>query len=247
MIKKRETFELSIVPGRIHATAAQNMKTNGVTPKKEASWEVDIPFSQWTAEERADICEKLAEHPYEVYALLKGQTPPWLTQAFHSRRWSEFGQAACSCGLDGCLHIPSVMAEADQRIQSDPLLGLALMGLMRERLLNAVFQDWAGKVPEAAESESGEDLSKLEEKGKVGPSSGEWLAEAAEQGKLHEPGAAYNEVTIQLKDIPDGEVVIDDWTELLPKVKAVQQVIRQITSEAGVKAQESLGLIKKSV
>ncbi|MBE9917367.1 hypothetical protein G8C92_25445 [Paenibacillus donghaensis] len=246
-MNKEEAFDLKIVPGRIHAAAAHNGQEHNDNVKKQPFWQVDIPFEQWSMEKRADISRDLAQNPYEVFGLLRGQTPPWLEEMLQSCWQPKPDQAACNCGRGECGHISEVLTEAYRHIRLDPFLGLALFGLERGPLLDAVFQDWAAKMPKASGAADGGDLSRLEEKGKAGPSAGEWLAEAAEQGKLHEPGALYHEVVIHLDNVPDGEPKADDWSELLPKVKSVQQVISQITTEAAGKARESLNLIPKSL
>ncbi|MWV45740.1 hypothetical protein GRF59_19170 [Paenibacillus sp. HJL G12] len=245
MLKKNEPYELSIVPGWIHAKEAQSQKSDSGPGIAEAGWKVDIPYPLLTMDGQVEIGERFAGHPYALYALLKNEAPSWLDGLLPDGA-SLPEQAVCSCGTDGCGHIQAVMEAAEQKLRSEPLLRLVLRGLTRENLLNHVFREWAEEVPPAAETADGEALSKLEEKGKAGPSSGEWLAEAAEQGKLHEPGAAYREVSVSPKAVPEDELEIDDWTELLPKVKAVQQVVRQITLEAAGKARDRLNMTKDS-
>ncbi|MEC0240842.1 hypothetical protein P4H66_13380 [Paenibacillus dokdonensis] len=243
---KREPFELSIVPGWIHAKEARSQKSNEESAETHVYWKVEIPCPQLTAEERTEICERLADHPDDVYGLLKNQQPSWLEEEIPADDVPRLDQAKCSCGQSECRHIQMVLETVEHKLHSEPLLRLTMLGITREQLLNFVFQEWAEEVPAVAESSDEEALSKLEEKGKSGPSSGEWLAEAAEQGKLHEPGSTYLDVKVHLNAIPDDELEMDDWTELLPNVKAVQQVIRQITLEAAGKARESLGSIKNS-
>lgn len=233
MTNYMDTFELSIVPGWIHATAA---------PVKEirqgAPWEAHIPAAPFAAEETADILRELAGHPLELHALLKGQMPLWLEEDVMSQYAPDLDRATCACGQDGCDHIRLVLEEAERKFRAEPLLRLALLGLPRDQLLNAVFRDWAERVPPAAESSDGDALGKLEEKGKGGPLAGEWLAEAAEQGKLHEPGAGFRDVAVSLRTEPVDELEVDDWAALLPRVKNVQQIIRQIASDAADKARE---------
>ncbi|MCJ8011874.1 hypothetical protein MUG84_08980 [Paenibacillus sp. KQZ6P-2] len=247
MIKKKELFELSIVPGWIHAKEIQGQKSNAGAVGVDVGWKVDIPCLQLTEEEREHICERLSGHPLSLYALLKNDIPSWLTEAVSEEYAPRPDQAQCSCGQEGCDHVQVAMEAALAKLRSEPLLRLALVGLTRDNLLNHVFREWAEEVPWAAESGDGEALSKLEEKGKSGPSSGEWLAEAAEQGKLHEPGASYRDVSVNLQAVPENDLEMDDWTELLPRVKAVQQVVRQIVMDASGKAKESLDSIKDSI
>lgn len=241
MTKITDTFELGIVPGWIHAKTAQARAKS-----QDAACEVHIPIPPFSKEETAEISRELAGHPYELHALLKGRAPLWLEEDVKSRYAPDLERATCECGQEGCDRIRAVLEEAERKFRAEPLLRLALLGLSKEQLLNAVFRDWAERVPPAAESEDSDALGKLEEKGKSGPSTGEWLAEAAEQGKLHEPGAAFHDVAVDLQAGPGEELRVDDWTVLLPKVKNVQQVIGQITSEAAAKALEQAGKIGKT-
>lgn len=237
-------FELNIVPGWIHAKIAPAV-TPG-TPEKGGPFEAHIPFAPFSAEEAADIVKELSGHPYELYALLRSRPPLWLEEDVKSRYAPDWARAECGCGKNGCGHVRAVLAEAERKFQDEPVLRLTLLGLPKERLLNDVFRDWAERVPPAAESDDSEALGKLEEKGKAGPSAGEWLAEAAEQGKLHEPGAEYHDVKVHLQAEPTGELQIDDWAALLPGVKNAEQIVRRITTETAEKARERLSLIKDS-
>lgn len=234
--KKKEAFELSIVPGWIHAEEARDHTSSGT----EADWRVDLPCPQLAPEERAEIIEHFTDDPLELNALLKNHLPAWLDERISSKHSPEAAKAECRCGDAGCKHVPAVIQAAEQKLQEEPLLWLTLIGLSREELLDAVFRGWAETMPEAAESSDDEALGRLEEKGKSGPSAGEWLAEAAEQGKLHEPGAGYRDVAFHLNAKPEGEPQIDNWTPLLPNVKAVQQLVAQLTSETAAKAWEDL-------
>lgn len=240
MTKNKEAFELSIVPGWIHAMEAGNGKNGGPAGDADPGWKVDIPSNQLSVDERTAILERLGDHPMELYALLNHRKPSWFDEDIASKCVPAPAQAVCGCGEQGCRHVDAVMERVEHKLQAEPLLALALAGITRESLLDAVFGQWAAAVPPVAESPDGEALSKLEEKGKSGPSSGEWLAEAAEQGKLHEPGAAYRDVAVHLDSAGNEGPEVDDWKELLPRVKAVQQVIQQITAEAAEKARESL-------
>ncbi|WP_410513296.1 hypothetical protein PaeBR_02200 [Paenibacillus sp. BR2-3] len=129
------------------------------------------------------------------------------------------------------------------------LLALKLTGLSKEELLEAVFACWAEA---AVENQAGgginpaaglaSELARLERKGPA-ISSGEWLAEAAAEGSLHQPGTLFHEVGDRpFPDDPVVAVAAEDWQALLPQTPKVQEglalVMRRVAETAARRARE---------
>ncbi|NMO97297.1 hypothetical protein HII30_16145, partial [Paenibacillus lemnae] len=95
--------------------------------------------------------------------------------------------------------------------------------------------------PPAAGGSAGEAAAKPKEKAPAGPSPGEWLAEAAAEGRLHRPGPLLQEVELRLAPPPPPEELqpAGDWAGLLPQTRgarsaeeALALVIRQAADQA---------------
>ncbi|WP_145026777.1 hypothetical protein [Paenibacillus sp. Y412MC10] len=215
------------------------IRAQGTTAEGREEWTLGIPVTVDGAVPAGTIVERLADCPADLYLLLQGSQLPWLDELLGQTALS-WGEAVCSCGADGCPHASESMPAIRQRLADEPLLMLALLELPREELLGRVFGDWAGSLPPGDAKLADGDLSSLEEKGKGGPSPGEWLAEAAQQGMLHEPGAPYREVAVHLKAVPAKDMPEEDWSGLLPKVTAARQVIRSIKTQTAARAKEQL-------
>ncbi|GAB6992085.1 hypothetical protein [Paenibacillus pini] len=266
MTKEAWSIELNIVPGLVKGkvtagsahpspvlqSLASDSPKDVQTESPEGVLEVSIPCEAKVPSVKAEIEKRLELNLYELYALLQGETTPWLDRLLPVDTGFIWGTPACSCnkdkhssnsGIDAvCLHAEAVLLQAQQRLKEEPMLRLLLLGLSREILLASVFGGWAQLVPAHSGTPAAEEAARLEEKSKSGPSAGEWLAEAAEQGKLHEPGAAFNEVNIRLTPhaVTIKELPFDEWPAFLPELKTVEAVLRDIISRTAKRAEERL-------
>ncbi|MDT3428295.1 hypothetical protein J2Z22_003887 [Paenibacillus forsythiae] len=206
-----------------------------------------LKMEVWPIARRREVVERLAESPHELYGLLQGRLPGWLAEPGLWPDDSELSDpAAAEEAEDG-----AAMAKVRERLAKEPLAALALRGLPKGELMDAVFGLWAaagGSVPgeEAgagpAASLSAE-LARLEKKG-TAVSAGEWLAEAAAEGSLHQPGPLFPEVRDRPVPVspslpPPGE----DWRPLLPNVPRANEgleLIMRRAAEAAVRRAKGL-------
>lgn len=112
-----------------------------------------------------------------------------------------------------------------ERLAEEPLLALSLRGFTKGELLDGIFALWAetdiaaddSETEAAPASELATELARLERKGPA-ISSGEWLAEAAAEGSLHQPGPQFHEITARpFPSSPVVAAVTEDWGALLPQ------------------------------
>lgn len=190
--------------------------------------EVNIPVEVCSPLIQEEILTELQNTPYELYHLLKGEAPQWLNDLLPSSAdiWME--AATCNCGDLNCQEVLAIREYAEQQLSADPLMKLTLMGLPRQELMSGVLGAWSASTISEEKEVVRIEVSLMEEKGKTGPSAGEWLAEAAEQGRLHEPGPLFRDVTLNLTSSEEVEIHTDDWTPLLPGASGVQKALRLI-------------------
>ncbi|OAB45420.1 hypothetical protein [Paenibacillus glacialis] len=216
---------LDVRPGMLIGTFAKSL--DELT--EVSTHEVNIPVAQVCSPLiKEEILLELKNSPHDLYLLLKGTTPQWLNDLMPSSKEILMEEATCSCGNSNCQEILVVREYAGQQLSIDPVMQLTLMGLPRKELMSGVFGVWSASINPKAKEFAGVEASLMEEKGKSGPSPGEWLAEAAEQGRLHEPGPLFREVTLNLKPPEDGENQLDDWTPLLKGSLGVQKALKMI-------------------
>jgi hypothetical protein len=205
---------------------------------KDNNHEVSISVERCSPLIQEEILSELAENPHDLYCLLKGEVPQWLHDLWPSpdRKWME--EAACHCGNPKCHALLTVREYAWQQVSIDPIMKLTLMGLPRKELLSSVFGTWSASNITQAKATAEVEASLTKEKEKQGPSPGDWLAEAAEQGRLHEPGPLFRDVTIQLSPPEDSELHPDDWTPLLQGVPGVKKALRMILKKTSDTAEK---------
>ncbi|WP_159081761.1 hypothetical protein [Paenibacillus sp. CAA11] len=128
---------------------------------------------------------------------------------------------------------------AAERWQSELLLRLQALGAAPETLGAAVFAAWAQDVTTASRSfeqwAKGREGVSAEATPQEGPSLGEWLAEAAVQGRLHEPGPQLHDVRVQLSPDPGAEppeVNAAALAALLPAVRGAAGGLAAVAAKA---------------
>lgn len=170
---------------------------------------------------KEEVLARFAADAQALYGLLQGKLPEWLAPLSLSVM-DEEADAGCSCEGTACSHAAAVLAAAREQLAAEPLLHLVLLGLPREALLAGVFAAWAQASAPAAGSEAAGSAAAPKEKAPAGPSPGEWLAEAAGEGRLHRPGQLLAEVEVGVKSPPPPEALrpAGDWAGLLPGARA---------------------------
>ncbi|MBP2001637.1 hypothetical protein J2Z69_002682 [Paenibacillus shirakamiensis] len=178
-------------------------------------------------------------------AALLPETPPWAAAP-----GAPLG--ACSCGRAGCAHVAAAAELAAAHWAQQPLLRLSALGLAPERLQAAVFAAWAAAAPPGAaelpEAAYGGDTGRAL---REGPGLAEWLAEAAEQDRMHVPGPQFHDVKVNLTSAglhpglgtaaPDAR----DWAQLLPGVPGAAAAVARIAARASERSQEQAETVNR--
>ncbi|AIQ10975.1 hypothetical protein [Paenibacillus durus] len=259
-----ETMNMQIeaAPGRLTAvwtpvsgTAAKgHTDGEGAMDSQQASpkFRHVLKMEVWTPSRRREVVERLAESPQELYGLLKGCLPAWLAELGLWPDDSELSAPADPDADEGDGD-KAALAKVRERLAKEPLEALALRGLPKGELTDAVFALWAGGgSPSAEEAGAGPasaslsaELARLEKKG-TAISAGEWLADAAAEGSLHQPGPLFSEVRSRPVPVspslpPPGE----GWRPLLPNVPRANEGLELIMQRAAeAAARRAKGLAK---
>lgn len=223
-----EEIRLVFSPGQIRGTLAG-----------EPPHEVVISVAVLTAAAKDGVLRRLGGDPQALYRLLQGRPAPWLDEWGPSSVPDEGSAARCTCGRAACGHAAAVLEAARLRLAAEPLQRLALLGLPREELLAGVFGAWAAVIPQAAGGSAGGVAARPKEKAPMGPSPGEWLAEAAAEGRLHRPGPQLGEVEVRLQPPPPPEQLgpAGDWAGLLPQVRGAAKALGLVARQAADNAE----------
>ena len=230
-------LQLEAVPGVLKATRV-------VLPGSKSEMSIKVPV--WSPSTREELVRRLALCPNEMYALLQGRAPQWFTE------WgflpSELEQNLGTGEKDLDIKNEDMLKQIKKGLSEQPVLALKLRGFPKEELLEAVFAYWAETAAEAEEVTGANpatilatELARLERKGPA-ISAGEWLAEAAAEGSLHQPGTLFHEVGERpFPKNPAVAAVTEDWQTLLPQTPKVQEgltlVMRRVAEAAAGRAQ----------
>lgn len=235
-----EGIVLAITPGQL------KVKWDGGNESSEPH-EISIQVNMLNPANREKVLAYLEEDPLALYRLLAGQDAAWLDElAPLSLEGGETAEAACSCGQAACGHAAALLAAAAQKLAAEPLQRLTLLGLPREALLASVFDAWAKAAPPPAGGSAAELATRAKEKGPSGPSPGEWVAEAAAEGRLHRPGPQLGELAVQLSPPPPADQLgpAGDWTSLLPGVRGVSKALGLVARGAAKQAEQKRRSLK---
>ncbi|MGG3284150.1 hypothetical protein [Paenibacillus solani] len=235
-----EGIGLEISPGQLKA------KVNGGKESSEPH-ETSVQVDMLNPADREKVLAYLEEDPLALYRLLAGQDAAWLDElAPLSLEGSETAGASCSCGQAACGQAAALLAAAARQLEAEPLQRLTLLGLPREALLASIFDAWAKAAPPAAGGSAAELATRAKEKGPSGPSPGEWVAEAAAEGRLHRPGPQLGELEVQLSPPPPADQLgpAGDWTSLLPGVRGVSKALGLVARGAAKQAEQKRRSLK---
>lgn len=137
-------------------------------------------------------------------------------------------------------------------------LQLALLGWSPESLVEAVWTAWANEwpLPDAEKTLSeivGRSDSAQRGSASEGPRIAEWLAEMADQGKLHQPGPQFHDVEIRLESYAaesrtEPEILADlkeQTAALLPGVFGAAKGLGLVAEGAMQRAEELAAALRK--
>ncbi|MGP0587053.1 hypothetical protein [Paenibacillus timonensis] len=216
--------------------------------------------------ERPRLAAALADHGAGGIAkLLPAERAPWLlgegadVLVGAEGRGGESGAgvgatpspgARCACGDPGCARLAPAQAAARAAWAADAELRLRRLGWTREALLAAVWAAWAADAP-LADAEAAlrraagpREAARREAAGPGGQPLAERLAEAAEQGRLHEPGPEFHDVDVELG--PAGPAAASappgpdpaPWAALLPGVRGAATGLSLVAERVMQRAEE---------
>ncbi|WP_339253248.1 hypothetical protein [Paenibacillus sp. FSL P2-0136] len=205
---------------------------------------VTLHIPQWTPARKNEVLHQLAAHPGELYDLLQGSLNGGLAALELLPVDDELRLAAEEQGT-GLLPAEELVQRVRQQLTQEPLLAFALRGLSKEELLSGVFALWAEQENERSTEEDApasvslaSELARLERKGPA-VSSGEWLAEAAAEGSLHQPGPLFHEISSRpFPAMPEVMEPEEDWSALLPQTPKAREglaLLMRRVSEAAAK------------
>lgn len=255
-------LRLDIQPGRVKARRLQGSgstpelqgmrKAAAAAQEPEAAAVLSLEVPPWTAERKGTVLRELAAHPGELYGLLQGELSVRLAGLGLLPAEEELASAVFEQEL-GPADRARLKTLLTQRLTEEPLLALSLRGLGKEELLAGVFGLWAEAgteeegevVPDASDALAAE-LARLERKGPA-VASGEWLAEAAAEGSLHQPGPLFHEIATRPFPVsPVVAVPTEDWKSLLPQTPRATEGLALIMREvAEAAARRAAGLSKR--
>ena len=179
----------------------------------------------------------LEEDPQALYRLLAGQDAPWLAELAPSPAGRRGGRRPPHLRPSG-LRARRALLAPRLRLAAEPLQRLTPLG-RRGSALAGVFGAWASG------SAAGRRLCRRagrprEGEGPSGPSPGEWVAEAAAEGRLHRPGPRLSELAVRLSPPPPADQLgpVGDWTSLLPGVRGASKALSVIARGAAKQAEQ---------
>ncbi|WP_339301303.1 hypothetical protein NSQ80_03060 [Paenibacillus sp. FSL K6-2441] len=178
-------------------------EAGGLQVELERDHVVLIPLAPAAEQEKQALLRQLAERPRLVVALAESGAGGIAKLLPADRAPGAPGGVRCACGDPGCARLAPALAAARAAWAADAELRLRQLGWTREALLAAVWAAWAAEAPladaEAAlRRAAGPRGARREAAGPGGPPLAERLAEAAEQGRLHQPGPEFHDVDVEL-------------------------------------------------
>lgn len=189
-------------------------------------------LAQLNETQREAVLAQLRKRPLALYALLRGGPAPEelagllaaaeLVDAPGAAVLGAAPAASCTCGRAGCAHAAAAERAVTARLAAEPLQLLAHAGLPREALLAGVLGSWAEELahdpsgPGRAAETAGRPQARA---GEGGAAVGEWIAEAAADGAMHQPGPGFGAVEVRLAQ-PGKPPALPELTALLQGVPA---------------------------
>jgi hypothetical protein len=240
------------LPGKVAGGPRTKGEKNASVPavlqgqRSERPLSLKVPV--WQAARRREILQSLALSPGEVYALLQGRLTGGLAELELLPTETELEQVLFEG--EGVESKAEMLKLIKERLAEEPLLALSLRGFTKGELLDGIFALWAEGDIDANESDTEAEaapvselsieLARLERKGPA-ISSGEWLAEAAAEGSLHQPGPQFHEIASRpFPSQPVVAAVTEDWGTLLPQtpkaLEGLTLIMRRVAEAAARRA-----------
>ncbi|PQP83625.1 hypothetical protein C0Q44_02755 [Paenibacillus sp. PCH8] len=180
--------------------------------------------------QREAVLAQLRKRPLALYALLRGGPAPEelagllpaAPEGLPGAAATASAAVACTCGRTGCAHAAAAERAVAARLAAEPLLQLAHAGLPREALLAGVLGTWAEELAHdpSGPGRAAETAGRPQVRGGEGGAAvGEWIAEAAADGAMHQPGPGFGAIEVHLAK-PGKAPALPELTALMPGVPA---------------------------
>ncbi|UQZ34651.1 hypothetical protein C2I18_14630 [Paenibacillus sp. PK3_47] len=235
-------LKLEILPGAVKVTGEAGKAA--ADQKRPAGPVQTLQAPCWTDEQKREVLHYIAEHPGELYELLQGRLSGGLAGYKVLPADEEWTVSGADHEAPDSGRLPEKIR---RQLAEEPLLGFALRGLDKEELLSGVFALWAEEENDPGEEVKqppagtlAAELARLERKGPA-VSTGEWLAEAAAEGSLHQPGPLFHEIAA--RPFPASPVIDtppERWSDLLHATPRAEEglvlIMRRVAEAAARKA-----------
>lgn len=250
-------LQFEIAPGQINGMSAllsgakeadqaelEDTRTVSVQTEQNVTYPVmSLKVPVWTPEMKRGVGRRLATEAGIIYELLQGRLADEDMAERLLPKPEELNQAMFDVKHAG--QQSEWLRQLHDFLRNDAWQAFLLRGMTQTELLNDVFSHWTKVEADHAGDDSlktgaGElaaELIRLERKGPP-IASGEWLAEAAAEGSLHQPGTQFHEIAE--RELPTAPVipeVEEAWERLLPQAprarEGLELVLRRV-SEAAV-------------
>ncbi|WP_431090710.1 phosphoribosylglycinamide synthetase [Paenibacillus sp. 8b26] len=223
----RPSVKLRVTDGQWEADVEGYGTENDSATAQAVRWTGSVPVL--SPEQRTAWLEQLKAEPWDIYRFMQGEACPSLDEVVQAA-----ADTATSSLEDGVGAAEEARKALQAGVESDPLLGLELIGMKREALLEFVFSAWAGELSHVqGASPALEPTSRSEGARSGSVAISEWIAESAAEGALHRPGAGFHAIEIRLpqKPAPVNEADITALLPGLPRAKEALKLIRERVAE----------------
>ncbi|MNZ60075.1 hypothetical protein D3C78_781350 [compost metagenome] len=252
-----DNVHFELVPEGLRIEIMAEEQSNDVgRPQQDVS--LLLPKASNEDKQRDELLRDLKIHPLDLAALQEQGpealapisqrlklVPPW--------RYRDGGGDSDSASNE----LKAAMEYGDILWQNDMSLQLALLGWTKESLIAAVWEAWAQAAPlPDAELALLQAVEQPEEPPRgaanEGPSIAEWLAEMAEQGRLHLPGPQIHDVEIGLDIVEQGsEPAVDaaqaaKLTGLLPGVPGAAKGLSLVAAGVMLRAERLAAPLRRN-
>lgn len=230
----RPRVKLRVTDGQWEAEVEEEYGSeNGSATAQAVRWTGTVPVLD--PEQRTAWLEQLKAEPWDIYRFMQGEACPSLDEVVQAA-----ADAATSSLENGVGAADEAKKALQAGLESDPLLGLELIEMTREALLEFVFSAWAGELSHVqGASPALEPTSRSEGTRSGSAAISEWIAEFAAEGALHRPGAGFHAIEIRLpqKLAPVNEA---DITALLPGLPRAEEALKLIRERVAERARATI-------
>ncbi|MGG1640843.1 phosphoribosylglycinamide synthetase [Paenibacillus sp. NRS-1782] len=229
----RPRVKLRVTDGQWEAEVEEYGTDNGSAIAQAAHWTGTVPVLD--PEQRKAWLEQLKAEPWDIYRFIQGEACLSLDEVV------QVAADAATSNLDDGVGAADEAKKALQAgLESEPLLGLELIGMTREALLEFVFSAWAGELSHVQGASLAHEPTSRSEGARSGSAAiSEWIAESAAEGALHRPGAGFHAIEIHLPQ-KLARMNEADITALLPGLPRAEEALKLIRERVAERARATI-------